>query len=149
MESHPIDNLMKNTMENLKNMIDVNTIVGNPVQSDDGTVIIPVSKVSFGFATGGSEFSCKDDYKGKYPFGGGSGGGVTLKPIAFLVVKDDYIRLLPVEHDNTYDKLVDSIPEIIDTLKDMFNKKNNKKDNKKNNNDNDNDNPSYYSINPS
>ncbi|MFA9397734.1 MAG: GerW family sporulation protein [Clostridiaceae bacterium] len=124
MENHPIETLMKTTMENLKQMIDVNTIVGDSVEAIDGSVIMPISKVSFGFASGGSEFSKKAPQDSSYPFGGGSGAGVTVKPVAFLVLKNDKIRLLPVDQDNTYDKIVDTVPQIADILKDYFTKKN-------------------------
>lgn len=123
--NHPIDNLMKNTMENLKQMIDVNTIVGDAVESKDGSLIIPISKVSFGFASGGSEFSSKsgsNNSNGKYPFGGGSGAGVTVKPVAFLVIKNDGVRLLNIDAETTYDKIVDSVPQILDMLKSFFKK---------------------------
>lgn len=126
MSEHPIDNLMKNTMENLKDMIDVNTVIGDTIQTGDGSFIVPISKVSFGFASGGSEFgtSCKvsEGNNSKHPFGGGSGAGVTVKPVAFLVLRNDTIRLLPVDQDNTYDRIVDSIPQVLDTLKGLLNK---------------------------
>ncbi|OFI07619.1 putative spore protein YtfJ [Clostridium acetireducens DSM 10703] len=137
MENHPIDNLIKNTMENLKEMIDVNTIVGNSIQTNDGSLIIPISKVSFGFASGGSEFdgNIQNPPNMKYPFGGGSGAGVTVKPVAFIVIKDGSVRVLSLDHTNTYDKLVDSVPQILDILKDM---KKEKKDNKNKENNKDN-----------
>ncbi|MBV7276779.1 GerW family sporulation protein [Clostridiaceae bacterium UIB06] len=121
MESHPIENLLKSTMENLKDMIDVNTIVGDAVESKDGSLIIPISRVSFGFVSGGSEYECKNagGTGSDYPFGGGSGAGVTVKPIAFLVIKGDSIRLLSLDQQNTYDKLVDSIPQVMDFFKNM------------------------------
>ncbi|MBZ9687989.1 GerW family sporulation protein [Clostridium estertheticum] len=128
MDSHPIENLMRTTMESIKDMIDVNTIVGDPVESIDGTTIIPISRVCVGFASGGSEFnnvkpssSCD-----KYPFGGGSGAGVTVKPVAFLVVKNDSIRLLSVDQQNTYDRIVDTVPQVIDIIKSMFKDKSDK-----------------------
>lgn len=121
METHPIESLMKSTLENLKDMIDVNTVVGNPIKSPDGTTIIPISKVSLGFASGGSEFYSKDtkNEHDKFPFGGGSGSGVSVKPVAFLVIKDDLVRLLPVDQNNIniLDKIVDQIPQVIDSLK--------------------------------
>ena len=122
MDNHPIENLMKSTMESIKDMIDVNTIVGDPIKSPDGTTIIPISKVCFGFASGGSEFTSikAPDTSDKYPFGGGSGAGVTVKPVAFLVVKNDSIRLLSVDQQNTYDKIVDTVPQIFDIIKGMF-----------------------------
>ncbi|MDS0527855.1 GerW family sporulation protein [Clostridium sp. SHJSY1] len=122
---HPIDSLMKSTMESLRDMIDVNTVIGDAVETKDGNYIIPISKVSFGFASGGSEFPNKstlDKIDQKYPFGGGSGAGVTVKPVAFLVVKEDSVRLLPVDHDSTCDRIVDTVPQVIDMIKDLFKK---------------------------
>ncbi|KZL94242.1 GerW family sporulation protein [Clostridium magnum] len=121
MDNHPIENLLKSTMENLKDMIDVNTIVGDAVESKDGSLIIPISKVSFGFISGGSEFNngTGEKIESKYPFGGGSGAGITVKPVAFLVTKGDSIRLLSLDHQNTYDKIVDSVPQLMDYIKGM------------------------------
>lgn len=127
MENHPIENLMKSTMENITNMIDVNTIVGDPVETKDGSLIIPISKVSFGFASGGSEFNtCLNSDNPKYPFGGGSGAGVSVKPVAFLVIKCDSVRLLPLEQNGSYDRVIDSIPQIIDTIKGLMKKEDEK-----------------------
>lgn len=130
MDNHPIENLLKSTMENLKDMIDVNTIVGDAVESKDGSLIIPISKVSFGFVSGGSEFNNGNAEKveSKYPFGGGSGAGITVKPVAFLVTKGDSIRLLSLDHQNTYDKLIDSVPQLMDYIKGMVTCKDNKCD---------------------
>jgi sporulation protein YtfJ len=130
MDNHPIESLMKSTMESIKDMIDVNTIVGDPIKSIDGTTIIPISKVCFGFASGGSEF---DNVKAtepnnKYPFGGGSGAGVTVKPVAFLVVKNDSVRLLSVDQQNSYDKIVDTVPQVMDVIKGLFKDKSDKND---------------------
>ncbi|WP_097025737.1 GerW family sporulation protein [Clostridium peptidivorans] len=120
MENHPIDNLMKTTMENIKSMIDVNTIVGDAVETKDGSLIIPISRVSFGFACGGSELEkCEPKVRenSKYPFGGGSGAGVSVKPVAFLVAKGTSLRMLSISPDNPYDKVLDNIPHIIELLK--------------------------------
>lgn len=124
MDNHPIENLMKSTLENIKEMVDVNTIVGDAVESKDGSLIIPISKVSFGFASGGSEFApkCTPSPGTNYPFGGGSGAGVSVKPVAFLVLKNDAVRLLSVDQDNTCDRIVDSVPQVIDMLKGVFKK---------------------------
>ena len=96
MAEHPIDNLMITAMNSLRDMIDVNTIVGDTVETADGTTIIPVSKVSFGFAAGGSEFNTntmnKYSENPKMPFGGGSGAGVKINPVAFLVVKEGNVK---------------------------------------------------------
>lgn len=121
-KNHPIENLMSTTMENLRDMIDVNTVIGEAIETKEGSYIIPISRVSFGFASGGSEFSntktvnCSDK---TFPFGGGSGAGVSVKPVAFLVLQGDSVRLLPVNQTNTYDRIVDSIPQVLDVLKDM------------------------------
>ena len=106
MPEHPIEGLMKTTMNNLKEMVDVNTIVGDAVHSTDGSVIIPVSKISFGFASGGSEFNKVRDKKDglteeKLPFGGGSGAGVSVSPVGFIVVGNDQIKLLTVDEGNS------------------------------------------------
>lgn len=126
-EQH-VENLMKSTMENLKDMIDVNTVIGESIQTKDGTCIIPVSKLSFGFASGGSEYS-KQNTSTVFPFGGGSGAGVSVKPVAFLVVKEDSVRMLPVDQDTTYDRIVDTVPQVLDIvkslIKDMCNKNKN------------------------
>ncbi|MBU3110691.1 GerW family sporulation protein [Clostridium lacusfryxellense] len=133
MDNHPIENLMKSTMESIKDMIDVNTIIGDPIKSIDGTTIIPISKVCFGFASGGTEFDNvkSTDSDNKYPFGGGSGAGVTVKPVAFLVVKSDSVRLLSVDQQNSYDKIVDTVPQVMDVIKGLFKDKNDKDKNDK------------------
>ena len=103
-------------------MVDVNTIIGNPVTSIDGTIIIPISKATFGFVTGGTDFtlvySATDSPE--HPFGGGTGAGVTLRPVSFLIVKEDSVRLLNVETDNPYEKLAEAIPDVVDAIKDML-----------------------------
>ena len=117
-DNNHIEKLMKSTLENIKEIIDVNTIVGSPIECKDGSTIVPISKVSFGFASGGSEFSTSKEIREEkdFPFGGGSGAGVTIRPVAFLVIKNDSIRLFPVDQVNTYDRIVDSIPQIMDLL---------------------------------
>lgn len=128
--NHPVENLMRSTMENLKDMIDVNTVIGDTVETGNGTYIIPISKVTFGFASGGSDFCTltTPNEISTYPFGGGSGAGVTVKPVAFLVVREDTIRLLPLEQDTTYDRIVDTIPQIIDMVKNGLKKENSSKE---------------------
>lgn len=128
---HPIENLMRSTMENLRDMIDVNTVIGDAVETKDGSYIIPISKVTFGFASGGSEFAttlkASPEKDSKHPFGGGSGAGVTVKPVAFLVVKEDSVRLIPVDQNNTCDRIVDSVPTILEMFKGFFTEMNNNK----------------------
>ena len=121
-DKHHLENLMRSTMENLRSMIDVNTVIGDIIETSDGTSIVPISKVSVGFASGGSEFGNHTSLRKeeeKYPFGGGSGAGVSVKPIAFLIVKDGMVRLQPVDYDNTVDRVVDSVPQIFEFVKNL------------------------------
>jgi len=128
-------------MENIKEMIDVNTIVGDAVQTADGSVIIPISKVSFGFVAGGGEYKekSKDQRQGKnnsdgdsapssMPFAGGTGAGVSVNPIAFLVVGEEKIRLLPVQFSSPTDRIVELVPQLLEEIKSMIGQK---KENKK------------------
>lgn len=118
---HPIGSLMDTTMEKIKEMIDVNTIIGEPITSPDGTLIIPVSKVSYGFAAGGSDLPTKKENKDC--FGGGSGAGVTIQPVAFLTVYQGDVRLVSVDKDEgTADKLVNMIPDVLKKVKGVFKK---------------------------
>lgn len=118
---HPIGNLMNVTMEKIKDMIDVNTIIGEPITSPDGTLIIPVSKVSYGFASGGSDLPTKKENKDC--FGGGSGAGVTIQPVAFLTVYQGDVRLVSVDQsEGTADKIVDMIPDVLKKVKGVFKK---------------------------
>lgn len=120
-QQHPIEGLMKTAMESLKTMVDVNTILGDPVETPDGAVIVPVSRVSFGFAAGGSEFAGANSKssEAKHPFGGGSGAGISLNPVAFLVVSRENVRLLPVNQNAIYDRLIDAVPQFIDQIQGM------------------------------
>lgn len=118
---HPIGNLMNITMEKIKEMIDVNTIIGDPITSPDGTLIIPVSKVSYGFASGGSDLPTKKENKDC--FGGGSGAGVTIQPVAFLTVYQGDVRLVSVDsEEGTADRLVNMIPDVLKKVKGVFKK---------------------------
>lgn len=135
MIEHPIQGLMSTTMESIKEMVDVNTIVGDAVQSPDGTVIIPISKVTFGFAAGGSEFKADmleeenpeegdaETVDGRLPFGGGTGAGVSISPIAFLVVNKEHTKLLPINFNTSLDKVLEFIPDIVDKLNDTIRKR--------------------------
>ncbi len=121
MTEHPIQGLMGITMQKIKEMVDVNTIIGEPIVTADGTTIIPVSKVTFGFASGGSDWPTKEVRVA--PFGGGSGAGVTLQPLGFLVVKDGNVKFLPITtSSNTADKIVDAVPDVIEKVSELFNK---------------------------
>lgn len=118
---HPIGSLMDTTMEKIKEMIDVNTIIGEPITSPDSTLIIPVSKVSYGFAAGGSDLPTKKENKDC--FGGGSGAGVTIQPVAFLTVYQGDVRLVSVDREEgTADKLVNMIPDVLKKVKGVFKK---------------------------
>ncbi|WP_335872209.1 GerW family sporulation protein [Bacillus sp. 2205SS5-2] len=130
MSDHPIEGLMTTAMESLKEMIDVNTIIGDPVETPDGSVILTVSKVGFGFAAGGSEFviESKDSKNGggtsKQPFGGGSGGGVSITPIAFLIVNGQGVKMLHLD-ENTHllEKILDLAPGAFEKIQGMMKKK--------------------------
>ncbi len=132
-EQHPIENLMVTAMNSIQDMIDVNTIIGEPIETSNNIVIIPISKVGFGFAAGGSEFKGEtiDEYTKKekeeaiqyrLPFGGGSGAGVSISPVAFLVVQQNNVKLLPVEHCSSIDKLLDYVPDLLEKANAMLNK---------------------------
>ena len=132
MEKHPIESLMNTAMSNLKDMIDVNTVVGEAIDAGNGTTIIPVSKVCFGFAAGGCEFNSgtleqyskqgvDEDISYKLPFGGGSGAAAHLMPMGFLVVSQDSVKMLPVNHCSAIDKLLDYVPDLFDKIGKMWN----------------------------
>lgn len=122
MAQHPFESMMITTMENLKQMVDVNTIVGDPITADDGTVVIPVSKVSFGLAAGGSEFSAKQQ-DATNPFAGGVGAGVSINPVAFLVSNSEQIKLLTVTESDAISKLIDYVPGMVNKIADLLPKK--------------------------
>ncbi len=123
MGNHPIDGLMSTAMQNIKEMVDVDTIVGAPVETPDGSVIIPISRVAFGFAAGGSEFGKKEN-EADAMFGGGSGGGVSISPVAFMVVGQGQIKLMPIDATlSPVDKILDFIPGIIDKVNDKINQR--------------------------
>ncbi|WP_028309526.1 GerW family sporulation protein [Desulfitibacter alkalitolerans] len=129
MSEHPIEALMKTAMESIKEMVDVNTVVGDPVETPDGTIIIPISKLTCGFAAGGGEYASggDDEKKGSenVPFGGGSGGGISLAPMGFLVVGGGHVRLLPVDGNNAViDRVIDMAPQIASQLQAFFKKSN-------------------------
>jgi sporulation protein YtfJ len=120
---HPIENIMQTAMSEIKEMVDVNTVVGDPVISTDGSTIIPISKVSFGFVAGGGEYGeAKDDTEdeAKYPFSGGAGSGVCITPVGFLVVSDGDVQMLPVSGRNLVDQIVETVPHMITEIKDAF-----------------------------
>ncbi len=124
--NHPLPDMVSTTISKLRDMVDVNTIIGDPIQTPDGVTILPVSKVKFGFAGGGSDFATKN-----YPanrdnaFGGGTGAGVTITPVAFLIIKGESVRLLPVTEpaSSSLERLVEMLPELIDQISSLTGKK--------------------------
>ena len=132
MSEHPIEGLMLTAMNSIKDMINVDTIIGDPIQASNDIVIIPISKVSFGFAAGGSEFKGEtvDEYNKKdkdeqiqyrLPFGGGAGAGVSISPVAFLVIQGNVVKLMPVNHSTSFDRLLDYIPDLFEKLNNTMN----------------------------
>lgn len=133
MNEHPIEGLMLTAMNSIRDMVDVNTIIGEAIETSNNIIIIPISKVGFGFAAGGSEFKTEaiDEYSRKdkdeqiqykLPFGGGSGAGVSITPVAFLVIQENNVKLLPVSHSSTIDRLLDYVPDLIEKTNDILNK---------------------------
>lgn len=123
-QSHPIEGLMKTAMQAIKEMVDVNTVVGDAVETNDGTVIIPISQVACGFAAGGGEYETIASSKSQgMPFGGGSGAGVSVKPVGFLVVRMNDVRLISVGGNQLAERVVDVIPQVLDRLENIKGKK--------------------------
>ena len=122
-ENHPINGLIDSALQNLRRLVDANTIIGQPVLTPDGTTIIPVSKVSFGFASGGSDLPTA---KAGEPFGGGAGGGVSIQPLGFLVIREGHVELLQLnESKTTADRVVNLMPEMVDKLSALLKKEKN------------------------
>lgn len=129
--SHPLPDMMSSSMGKIREMIDVNTIIGDPITTPDGVTIIPVSKVSFGFAGGGADFATKNQPQNKdNAFGGGSGAAVTITPISFLIVKQDSVRILPVAEpaSTSVDRIIELVPEVVDKISSMIKEKKDAKD---------------------
>ncbi|WP_274651692.1 GerW family sporulation protein [Paenibacillus humicola] len=128
MNDHPIQGLMQTAMENIKEMVDVNTIVGDPVQTPDGSVIMPISKVGFGFVAGGSDYRADgnahmdaQNASVAMPFGGGSGGGVSITPIAFLVVGTYGVRVVPLDSQtHLMERMIESAPQVVEKIQAIF-----------------------------
>ena len=129
-QNHPIHDLMSTTMEKIRDMVDANTIIGAPIKTEEVT-LIPVSRLSFGFASGGSDFNTKNQKPEQNNcFGGGSGAGVNIIPVAFLVVKGDSVRLLPVAPpaNSTVDRIVELVPEIMEKVSEFIESRKEDKD---------------------
>lgn len=116
-EQHPVSEFTQSALGNLRTLVDANSIIGDPITTGDGTVIIPVSKVSFGYASGGSDLPTqKPDL-----FSGATGGGVTIQPLAFLIIQGEHVQLLQMQTaDNTGDRIVNQVPTVLDKLIDLI-----------------------------
>lgn len=125
-----LENMMDTTMANIRQMVDVNTIIGEPVVCPDGTVIIPVSKVSYGFASGGADLPVKNNPQ-KEHFGGGAGAGVSIQPVAFLVINNGNVKMLNMEFDGAVDRVISMIPDAADKIGELIKKMGKKKKNSK------------------
>ena len=122
MAEHPIQGLMNVTMDKIRQMADSNTIIGKPIKTDDGTTILPVSRISFGFASAGTDFDGKNAAN-KDLFGGGSGAGVNIQLVAFLVVKDGCVRTIQLsDGSNTIDRALTMLPELVDKVSALLKK---------------------------
>ena len=122
-KNNSLSELISTTMEHVRTMADANTIIGTPIQAE-GVTLIPVSRMSFGVAGGGTEFSTKKQPAGDNSFGGGSGASAKLEPVAFLVVKEGSVKLLPVAPPpaTTVDRVIETVPEVVDKVTDFIDK---------------------------
>ena len=122
--SKTLPNMLDNTIAKIREMVDVNSVIGNPITTPDGVTIIPVSKVSVGFGGGGSDYT-----KNQEAFGGGAGGGVKVTPICFLIVKDGAVRMMPVAapENTTADRIVEQVPDVLDKIASFIDSRTEKK----------------------
>ena len=116
--SKTLPDMLGDTIAKIREMVDVNSVIGDPISTPDGITIIPVSKISVGFGGGGSDYVSKNTNHQENPFGGGAAGGVKVSPVAFLIVKDGNVRMLPVAApaNTTADRLVEQIPDALDRI---------------------------------
>lgn len=124
-EKRPLQEMMSTTIQKVRDLVDANTIVGEPIVTDS-VILIPISKLSVGFVTGGSEFPKKEQSTGRdNPYGGGSGAGVKVTPVAFIAVQNDSVKLLPMTApaDTTLDRIVEMVPDLVDKVSGFFEKK--------------------------
>lgn len=127
--SNHLPNMLENTISKIREMVDANTVIGTPITTADGVTIIPVSKISVGVGGGGSDFVSKNVNKQDNPFGGGAGGGVKVSPVAFLVVKEGNVRVLPIPApaNTTADRIVEQVPDVLDKIADFIDSRTEKK----------------------
>jgi sporulation protein YtfJ len=129
MSDHPIEGMMDTTLEKIKQMVDINTIVGDPITSPDGTIIIPVSKISYGFASGGSDFPSKTQSDKQF-FGGGTGAGVSINPVAFITICNGSVKMLQIDpYNSSADRVIGMFPDIMEKISGFVSGK--KEENKK------------------
>lgn len=122
MSENQVNNLLGVTMDKIKQMVDVNTVIGSPVTTPDGTTVIPVSRVSYGFASGGSDLPSKTQPAAGL-FAGGSGAGITISPIAFLAIHEGHVRVLQIEpYLSSVDRALEKVPDVVDKLSALFQK---------------------------
>lgn len=116
--SQNVSNMLEGAIARIREMVDVNSVIGDPITTPDGVTIIPVSKVSVGFGGGGSDYVSKNLNKHENPFGGGAGGGVKVTPVCFLIVKDGNVRMMPVAApaNTTADRIVEQVPDVLDKI---------------------------------
>ena len=121
MDKHPIEGLMTTTLESIRDMIDVNTVVGEPIATSDGATVVPISRVSFGFVAGGGEMKPASTaaQPPEPPFAGGAGAGVTVQPLGFLVTGPDGVRLMPAQGYQPIDRIIELIPQVVAELRKM------------------------------
>ena len=130
MAEHGVNGLMAETMEKIRSMVDVNTIIGDPIVTHDGTTLIPISKVTFGFGSGGSDFKPRNSSDtAPLCFGGGGGAGVSISPVAFLIISEGNARILPVNMpaDNSTDRLIEMIPDAVNGIQNFVSNRRGKK----------------------
>lgn len=116
--SQNLPNMLENTIAKIREMVDVNSVVGDPITTPDGITVIPVSKVSVGLGGGGSDFVSKNANRHENPFGGGVGAGVKVTPVAFLIIKEGSVRMIPVAEpaNTTADRIVEMVPDTLDKI---------------------------------
>ena len=117
MEKHPIESLMGTSMESIREMVDVNTVVGDAVKTQDGSTIIPISKVSFGFVAGGGEYGAQAGAQADMPFAGGAGAGVSVQPVGFLVCSQSGVRLLSASCTSAMERVVEMLPQALESIR--------------------------------
>lgn len=127
--SQNLPNMLENTIAKIREMVDVNSVVGDPITTPDGVTIIPVSKISVGLGGGGSDFVSKNANRHENPFGGGVGAGVKVTPVAFLIVKEGSVRMIPVATpaNSTADRVVEMIPDTLDKIAEFIDSRKEKK----------------------